>query len=54
MTGIDLVIAPISFPSQTASDAVKESEDYGLRIGKQYNTSGSAEMALRVDITING
>ncbi len=34
MTGIDLVIAPISFPSQTASDAVKESEDYGLRIGQ--------------------
>jgi len=34
MTGLDLVIAPISFPSQTASDAVKESEDYGLRIGQ--------------------
>ena len=34
MTGIDLVIAPISFPSQTATDAEKESEDYGLRIGQ--------------------
>lgn len=34
MTGIDLVIAPISFPSQTATDAEKASEDYGLRIGQ--------------------
>ena len=34
MTGIDLVIAPISFPSQTASDAEKASDEYGLRIGQ--------------------
>ena len=34
MTGIDLVIAPVSFPSQTASDAVKASNEYGLRIGQ--------------------
>ncbi len=34
MTGIDLVIAPISFPAQTATDAEKASEDYGLRIGQ--------------------
>ena len=34
MTGIDLVITPISFPSQTASDAEKASEEYGLRIGQ--------------------
>ena len=34
MTGIDLVIAPLNFPAQTASNAEKSSHDYGLRIGQ--------------------
>tara|TARA_R100000306_G_C4378555_1_gene143101 strand:+ start:678 stop:3107 length:2430 start_codon:yes stop_codon:yes gene_type:complete len=34
MKGIDLVVSPISFPTQTASDQEKESEEYGLRVGQ--------------------
>jgi hypothetical protein len=34
MTGIDLIIAPLNFPAQTATNAEKASHDYGLRIGQ--------------------
>ena len=40
------------FPSQTVSDAEKLSYDYGLKVGKQLEQSGSIMIEVLVNIDL--